>query len=43
MENSHTPYYKMLTQNEQGATQSAFSPSDFVSQQVGRVFLLCAW
>lgn len=30
----------MFTQNEQGGTQSAFSPSDFASQQMGRVFLV---
>lgn len=30
----------MLAQNEQGATQPAFSPSDFASHQMGGVFLL---
>lgn len=40
MENSHTVYHKMFTQNGQGATQPAFSPSDIASQQVGRMFLL---
>lgn len=40
MENSHSLYHKMFTQNKQGEMQSAFSPSDFASQQMGRVFLV---
>lgn len=33
-------YHKVFTQNEQGGTQSAFSPSDLASQQMGKVFLV---
>lgn len=40
MENSHTLYHKMFTQNEQGGSQFAFSPSDFARQQMGRMFLV---
>lgn len=33
----------MFIQNKQGEMQSAFSPSDFASQQMGRVFLVSVY